>query len=451
MKTISNNDFGILAKIFFPSNNRLFFYFNDKCKNADVNIPEEQNVVAISGQLFPNTSQLKNIEGIIALGAKPFLPDFDCRSFHFVNNPDGSIRWLYPSDISEPVFLNLYNSSGWRGFVIKKIFQSAFWGGAKNWIKSGTVHVFYKNKIVLDDLFEKYAINQYAIFTGTAGDDRKTVLALKNKNGAIWYYKIPLTQSAEKLVQNELSTLQFLNGFSFSKMDFPQAEAIGDGLMQSSVAQLKKYRNSFVLEPVHLEAIKELNKYTSEMVCLKDLPFWEESSQNINVLEEQPVLNNMSVNTVKKIIERLRMLRASIDPFMEIPTLIAHGDFTPWNMYLGKGKLYVYDWEFSERLPLLFDAFHFIVQSGVLIKRLPFSKIEEEIKALEKDKIIEGVLENQPVHFKTLYQLYLLKNISYYMLKYIRQHDLHEQAHWLLEAWVGLLLNAISEYKTQPI
>ena len=438
MENISNNDLNILAKVFFPTHDHLLIYQNNKLENGLEKINGTRNVVALVDKSFPNSKIIKKAVGIISFNKKYKIPYFNCKTFHYINNPDGTIRWVYPSYISKPLFLKLYNSAGWRGAIFKFVFRIAFFLRLNKLIKSGTVRIFYKNEFPLDELLNKLGASEYAIFTGTVGDNRKAVVALQKKGGHTSFCKIPLTYSAEKLVQNEQFTLQLLNGFSFKKITVPQAAPIKRGILQSDVRP-NKYQNGFNLQATHLEALRELIAKTAQKTILKDLPLWDRSKRHLKEISEHPILNGLSISTVNEIVEKLTALRASFDPFMEVPTSVGHGDFTPWNMYLTKQKLHVYDWELSERLPLLFDAFHFIIQSGVLVRRLPFSKIEEEIIALEKNNIVKKILENQSISFNTLYRLYLLKNISYYLLKYIRQKDLHVQAYWLLENWDGLL------------
>ena len=40
--------------------------------------------------------------GLIAFGKKPQLPGWQCESYGYVCNADGSIRWLYPLSLRKP-------------------------------------------------------------------------------------------------------------------------------------------------------------------------------------------------------------------------------------------------------------------------------------------------------------------------------------------------------------
>ncbi|MEZ5974932.1 MAG: hypothetical protein R3E96_08845 [Planctomycetota bacterium] len=57
---------------------------------------------------------------------------------------------------------------------------------------------------------------------------------------------------------------------------------------------------------------------------------------------------------------------------MLIPCSQSHGDFTPWNTRMVDGLLQAFDWEFYQvKRPALFDAFHYLLQTAVLLRQVP--------------------------------------------------------------------------------
>jgi len=126
-----------------------------------------------------------------------------------------------------------------------------------------------------------------------------------------------------------------------------------------------------------------------------------------------------------------------LDPKELLPLGVGHGDFTPWNMYVGKTKLHIYDWEMSQSdFPLLFDFFHYFFQKGILIQRNNYSEIWEciqtELQSMNAKKLFSDFDINVEKHF----QLYLLYIVCYYLPKYLTQPELHEQVHWLISTWL---------------
>lgn len=81
------------------------------------------------------------------------------------------------------------------------------------------------------------------------------------------------------------------------------------------------------------------------------------------------------------------------------------------------------------------------------MKKQGYAEIESTIFLIKTNKQIAMLLKANNGDFELLYSLYLLRNISYYLLKYMRQNPLHQQAYWLLAAWEQALKKAV---KIQP-
>lgn len=409
MKPVPSTDMELLGKIFFPG---------------------QRGFGLLSGGHQPTAAH----DFWFAFGKKRELPGFQRRSFGYVNNPDGSIRWLYPVGSRRPHFLRLYNGSGWRGRFFQLAFKMAFGLGLERLARSGTLHVFYKNQSPLGGPLSLCPWGNMAVFTGTVGENRKAVVAFDDGAGERWFFKQPLTGAAAQLVQNERQVLAFLAELPLQKMVVPSAKPQGTGLLVSDVKP-RAAANSFDLQPAHFEAVAELVGLSLELSPLASLPFWSEANHCLEALQTQPILNDLPPSTVGRLIDRLLALRDELASEPLVPTALAHGDFTPWNMYLGPDRLHVYDWELAERLPLLHDVFHFIFQSGVMVKKQPFAEIRAAIFALKNKEKVQEMLVGEGRDFERLFRFYLLRNISYYLLKYLRQQPLHEQAHWQLAAW----------------
>ena len=437
---LQQNDRKILAGIFFPQ----FGYL--------LNLPEKEPndepytegplILVHKGESIPEVLLVK-AEGILDFSQTGSFPGFKYLTFDFINNPDGTIRWLYPTGCRKPFFLKLYNGSGWRGWLFRAVFQAGFSIGLGRYMRSGSVRIFYRKNQQVHEVMARGLRDNFAIFTGTSGENRKAVIALTGKEGRGWFFKLPLTDSASQLVQQEQRVLLALQGFSLKKSQFPEAVTLGMGVLLSDVKP-DNFKNSHRLQPAHFEALKELRQHTLQSIPLCMLPVWIKVSEHLFDLDSMPVKNDLALGKVSRLVDRLYHLHETFDGSTDVPTVIAHGDFTPWNMYPAADQLHLYDWELSERLPLLYDAFHFIFQSGILIERLSFAQIRERVMALKKEPAVQQMLAGQEVSFEWLYRFYLLRNVSYYLVKYIRQSPLHAQAHWLIDTWLEALEDCLA-------
>jgi len=358
---------------------------------------------------------------------------FSTQQFDFINNTDGTIRWIYNHQHDRPIFLNLYNNSNWKGELFRSVFKTGFKLNLKNWLKSGSLWIT-TNEL----FFNTNNKGQYAIFTGTVGDNRKAVVSFEQGQKATKFLKMPLTQSAKKLVNNELDYLQELQGYKLKKMVSPKPKKIGKNLMVTNVRPENFVANKD-LKGLHLSALYELYDHTLAPCLLEESPVWSSIQQDLEILNHSDIVNDLPKEKINRIYDLLRQLSKQIVINDFIPTAIAHGDLTPWNSYLTDKALHVYDWELAERLPLFYDAFHYIFQSSILVKRLPFSAIERQIETLAKVPIVEKMIGEFEVNYEQAYHFYLLRNTAYYLRRYVSQPNLHVQAHWLVDTWLAAL------------
>lgn len=461
MKTfIHSTDIPVIAKIFHPISDTVFVVTPP---NTQYNLANIQANLDCTIRFFVNQQLL-----VFALDARPdqaitvlnLHPDgiavsliakypalvlidvygkenIGASQFDFINNTDGTIRWMYNHLHKRPIFLNLYNTSNWKGELFKTIFKTGFKLGMKNWLKSGSFWVTASKELFLNTINNK---GQYAIFTGTVGDNRKAVISFEQGQKATRFLKMPLTKSANKLVANELAYLQELQGYKLRKMVAPKPKKIGHSLMVSNVRPEQPLNNN-ELKEVHLAALYELYEHTVGPAVLNESAAWVGIQQDLATLEKAEIVNDLPKEKISRITQLLKQLAKQLNTTDFVPMSIAHGDLTPWNSYLTEKTVHIYDWELAERLPLFYDAFHYIFQSSILVKRLPFKVIERQIEAFAKIPIVERMIGEFELNYEQVYQFYLLRNTAYYVSRYVSQPHLHIQAHWLVDTWLEALEN----------
>ncbi|MFK7981300.1 MAG: hypothetical protein AB8G86_15045 [Saprospiraceae bacterium] len=465
MKTfIHPTDIPVIAKIFHPISDTVFvvvppntqynlanistnlgctirFFVNQQLLGFALDARADQAITVLN--LHPDgidptlVTQYPALVLIDIFGKQHASTSFDTSQFDFINNTDGTIRWMYNHLHKRPIFLNLYNTSNWKGELFKTVFKTGFKVGVKNWLKSGSLWITASNELFLDTINHK---GQYAIFTGTVGDNRKAVISFEQGQKATRFLKMPLTKSANKLVENELAYLQQLQGYKLRKMVAPKPKKIGNSLMVSNVRPEQPINNNDLKEG-HLAALYELYENTVASAALNESSAWLGIQQDLAMLENVSIINDLPKEKIARIKQLLKQLAQQLHTNDFVPMSIAHGDLTPWNSYLTDKAVHVYDWELAERLPLFYDAFHYIFQSSILMKRLPFLAIERQIEAFAKMPIVERMIGEFELNYEQAYQFYLLRNTAYYVRRYVGQPHLHTQAHWLVNAWLEALEN----------
>ncbi|MFT5385384.1 MAG: thymidylate kinase [Saprospiraceae bacterium] len=344
----------------------------------------------------------------------------------YINNPDGSVRWIWPSQLQKPLFLKFFSNSSIRSKIIVFLIEMIFLFRIQNLIfKRIKVSLKPKDDLSPVNLFNK----NWALFTGTAGPNRKAIIYKEsgiNKS----FVKIALNTRSNLLLKNEESALVRLSKMEIKSFVFPQLLGVDKNTLElSDISKGGKRSNDF--SELHLHAIREMNNYSSLSIPLSVLPFWKQAKSILeNLLAEKD--SRIPNGLLRKLFQVLK----SVDDTKVIETGYSHGDFTPWNMYKKNGKLHIYDWELHQLLmPLGFDAFHFIIQKGILIEKKSWTKIEAEINQKFDTKTLKNLSEKSDPDVELYLKLYLILNTIYYLDIFSQQDKWHEQIHWLLKTW----------------
>ena len=191
-----------------------------------------------------------------------------------------------------------------------------------------------------------------AIFTGTEGPHRKTTVQFSDYESRILgYAKLSRSPQVTPWIEAEARILKEVAALHLETADTPSMldlRRLNDAVML--ITDSKKERNCSTpraLTKAHVNFITELAARTAGT----DWPDHVESMRK-RFARVRPVMGDICRARVQTAIERL-----SAGP--QLPVVLTHGDFTPWNSFLGR-RLYVFDWEYAGRRALGHDIVHFI-------------------------------------------------------------------------------------------
>ncbi|MEN7549948.1 hypothetical protein AAG747_18630 [Rapidithrix thailandica] len=375
-----------------------------------------------------------NVSSILEKAGHPVTSrekDASCQKIelYYLKNPDGTVRWTWPVHLRKPLFLKFYSVSGLKSRLFVRLIHIVFrWRLQRVVFKKLCYHLDKTHENV-SPLF--YLDQPWALFTGTPGPNQKAVLVTE-VGSKFTFIKLSANGSARKLLQNEANVIEKLNKARLQTFNYPQVLFSNTDLLQLSDVSEKGIRSTRFSNR-HLQALAELNKASARVLPLKELTTWHQLKEDLKKITKEK-----DERIPKGMLRKLTKIVEGMDENIIVETSLSHGDFTPWNMYENQGKLQIYDWELSqENLPIGFDAFHFIIQKGILIDKEPWVEIEKEIKRILSPHNFRKV-SSYPVVQRDLNNyltLYLVYNIVYYLGVYARQEVWHTQVHWLLNTW----------------
>ncbi|MBT8326535.1 MAG: hypothetical protein KJP21_02350, partial [Bacteroidia bacterium] len=343
------------------------------------------------------------------------------KTFYYLCNEDRTIRWVWPSENKKPLFLRFYTTASMKSKMFAVCVRILFLVRLQ--------HLFVKKATANFDFFPvEYNIDstqEWALFTGTKGPNRKLILTASNFSDKTTFTKIAYGVKTRQMLKNETRTIEKLTDFNFSYSILPQLLSSTKNHIQ--ISDVSTGERSLRLETSHINALIEIAHKTKNNTVLGTTKMYleaMESYKNLNMKNDQRL--------PKALKRKLQWLINSFDEHLKIETTIAHGDFTPWNCYVSNDQISLYDLEMAQdKMPLGYDAFHFVIQNGILVNQDSWKTIVKEIMAVICPAFFEGDKEKTLKYLK----LYLLINTAYYLNIYSNQDEWHVQVNWLLQTW----------------
>lgn len=202
------------------------------------------------------------------------------------------------------------------------------------------------NEDLIKPIYDKFGEDiKLSIYTGTKGYHRKPTIMISDKNGfVLGYAKMALTKQAKLLIFNEYSTLNLVAKLNLKSCYVPKVLFFNKDVLIVSTINAKPSKAIF-------------DKQYSEF------------------------MNEIKAKTMKN------------------GKCLVHGDFAPWNILIAD-KPFIFDWELSKYSVPLYDYFHFIVQTELLLKNSSAEKIFNLLKKSDLKQL----------------KIYLFESIKYYEL-----------------------------------
>jgi hypothetical protein len=372
-------------------------------------------------------------------------PGMEILDWSVVNNPDGSTRWIYPSTLRKPRFLAFYNFNHRKACLYKFFVKTAFFLRMPALVRNGRMTIHHRAPVQVETLIA-VADRDYAIFTGTAGPNRKAVVAEGGGREPLSFLKVALGGRSVANIENEYQSLCLLRHIPMKGVVVPKVSVV---LPKGSKTPAKAIRLSNI-KPVrvrkdrnfshaHCKFLHNLFDASFERKFYSQTEIASETHERLRRLALHPQLGERGL--AQELFNKLVLLQArfqATNPMIGVS--MSHGDFTPWNVYSSGESLFVYDWELCRQdMPVLFDLFHFVIQGKVIEVNASAQELQEEIDKLLDSPIPAGFLRERGLDPALYLRLYLLHHAAYYLETYLSQEVLQENGCRLFSVWSELL------------
>jgi hypothetical protein len=330
------------------------------------------------------------------------------QTFYAFSNVDGK-QWLMPAKHLVTA-MNLYQPSSLKGRVMKNFFPYFH-----------RLHIIQKKANVekrlysLDLGFKAFLCRRlgvdkidFSIFCGTPCVHQKITIQLSYGSRILGYVKLTDNEMVKNNFRREKKILDDLERKGMNCV--PRCLFCGTWKdnIDLFIQTTNKTNHSFTDHQWNKREtafIQELHNKTKLRIPFESTDFFRDLSylnENISLLKD------FDLQPVKSAINRVMRTYAT----KEVNFSFCHADFTPWNIYIEKGKLYAFDFEYAKcTYPPYLDYFHFITQTAIFENHLD---AEDIMKIYQKqNNNIKELLGTETMDLA--YLCYLLTIISHYV------------------------------------
>jgi hypothetical protein len=269
----------------------------------------------------------------------------------------------------------------------------------------------------------------YSIQTGVPGGGQKLIVREHRgqcDRAAIW--KVGQAGLPAQLVQTEAQALTWLNQQGTGALG-PKLYGAGESLGASWIRmeELIGERPGVALGDPAERFTRQLASAAPQRRLIESSPWYSRvCAGQVAIEQAAPDVVARTRSALEQVVAKAGAVEMDFHP--------AHGDFTPWNTRQAGPELRAFDWEFFQPdAPLLFDHYHWIVQTSVLMRRASPDQVYRTV--------LDGVMRRQrscelaKLHFA----MYLIDVLVREELVFLQGRPDFPQVQWLLDSRLALL------------
>ena len=299
--------------------------------------------------------------------------------FYRFSNADGK-TWIMPAR-NMRVAMNLYQPSGRNGKLVKALFP---WlhgvPFVRKVIRAERLCCKLSDKLeqLLCRLFHEEEV-EFSIFGGTPCVHQKVTIQLSKGCRILGYCKATSSNEVAALFRNEADLLERLKRQGMDGM--PQALYCGEltegiSLFVQSTTKTQQSKVPHGWDSLHEHFLNELQMRTLREIEFEKSDYYRTLQNLLTHLDWLPQFMNR-VAVEKAINSAINCYKGKLVDFSAY-----HADFTPWNMFVEKGRLFVFDWEYAcMTYPPMLDRYHFFTQTAIFEKHWQGKEIIEFLQS----------------------------------------------------------------------
>lgn len=360
----------------------------------------------------------------IAVIIGSILIEQEGKRFYSFSNADGKC-WIMPKR-NMAIAMNLYQPSGIKGKLMKMLFPYFYFIKPIRQKLGVTIHKYSlcnSLKTLLQKQFGTKNI-EFSIFCGTPSVHQKITMQVSNGDKILGYCKFSANPEIKKIFKHEKFTLDSF--YEIGINNIPEClccDTIKNDIDVFIQTTLKTKRSKVPHQwlPEHNSFLEKLREKTTQKCLFETTDFCDTLLQ---LKENLHLLSDYEIEPVEKLLNNILNEQQG----KKVEYSAYHADFTPWNMFVEKNEVFVFDWEYAQMTyPPYLDYFHFFTQTAIFEKHWDEKQIYEAYSLSQKKEYIND------------------KQYCYYLLDIINRFTIREHGNFqgdiahCMRIWIRLL------------
>lgn len=285
------------------------------------------------------------------------------RLFYAFSNADGK-RWLMPARNMRTA-MNLYQPSGRNGKLMKGLFPLLHRIPiVRNAVYAKKIRCDLNEdfKQLLMKLFREEEL-EFSIFFGTPCVHQKITIQVSKGEKIEGYCKLTENTEVAQLFESEVKILHRLEKQGMKGIPrclYCRKIDTDIYLFVQTTTKTQQSKVPHEWNDLHEAYLKELQLKTQQTLPFEESDYYQTLKDLESHLDWLPLFINKSLitGTIMRIAKKFSGTHVNFSAY--------HADFTPWNMFVENGHLFVFDWEYARMTyPPMLDRYHFFTQTVI--------------------------------------------------------------------------------------
>lgn len=330
-------------------------------------------------------------------------------------NKDGK-TWIIPVNNLKNA-LNLYQPSAVKGRILKKWLPVLYPIPILSNILESILHIEPCDYEITDELGfeiekafgEKIDLLSFAFFLGTPSIHQKTTIQISNKHRILGYCKYTSDEQIKRIFHHEELILNKLNVAGVDNIPLCLFCGKTNSDNGTFIQSTSKTNNSIITHAIskkHIEFLRTVYEKTKTRCSFLNTDYKREIEDYSCLLMQSDFFSTDEKQQYCKALKKIDMYYSN-----QFEYCVFHADFTPWNMFEEKGKLFVFDWEYSKAtFPPFIDLFHYFTQSEIFEYGKDADRITEDFEKEFSRQLYDGLFQDKDI----AYLSYLVYIVGFY-------------------------------------